>query len=197
MTYIDVLKTKTADIRRKTKEGLTRDDRIPLVDSCGSDYALAHATLKDELQAKEDASAAENKRKPKVLPFNPPDAHLIGNLADLLLYEELTDTTSNKATSTEYPFLSEYQLARRREGSHEQAGANQKGEVTLNAALNVGTDGRDYRVPVRRKRSNLEGIRIDSASRSRNKAMRERYNAAIKPGPVTTYSFAELAVRSV
>jgi hypothetical protein len=102
------------------------------------------------------------------------DTDLIDGLADLYLYEELTDTDADKITNNEFPFMSERQLARRVQRS-----------APMTAAAYVGTDGRDYRYPIRRKRSTYELLWLDANRKAHNKERRDQYNKFIKPQPIT------------
>lgn len=182
--YTDVLRREITAIRTATKRGLGRADRLVWIKRVGDAYSLAHA------EHHEDARllAIEKGNEPKSPPL---DAHLLDQLTNLALYEELTDTTSNKATSTEYPFLSDIQLARRREGAHEAKGKTQKGEAPYVAAANIGMDGRDYSVPKRRKRSIYEDTLRDATVHSRNKERRQKYEEFTKVQPVITYKASE------
>jgi len=113
----------------------------------------------------------------------PDDSHL-SRLTDFILYEELTDSHPDKVSREEYPFMSEYQLARRRAGVHRRrsrAGeAPTHSEVGLDATETIATDGVDYRYPTRRKISLNEALWIDENMRSRNKERRRNYNDFVR-----------------
>lgn len=183
-TYISELKREISDIRTATKGGLTRTDRLAWIKRVSDRYAYQHAVHNEPSRLE----ALADGREPK---FAPMDTYLLEQLTNLALHEELTDNTSNKATATEYPFLSEIQLARRRDGAHEAKGKVQKGEAPFTNLVNYGQDGRDYSVPVRRKRSDYENIKRDEAVYSRNKIYRDRYDEFTKKQPVITYKASE------
>jgi hypothetical protein len=111
-----------------------------------------------------------------------PDGVALERLADLCLYEELTDDDRMKVRNNEYPFLSETQLARRQEGLHARGGTS--GEVPLAAAESVGTDGRSYGIPTRRERNSRENRFVDKEARSRNKERKHKYAEFTKVQPV-------------
>ena len=123
-------------------------------------------------------------------------------LSDLLLYEELTDKHPDKMTREEYPFMSEYQLARRRAGVHRRKAARGEppvnSEVGLENAEYIGTDGIDYRYPTRRKRTLREDIWVDEHSRSRNKEVRQKYEAFVSGKTPGVFSInIETGVRTI
>ncbi|PRT35340.1 hypothetical protein [Bacillus wiedmannii] len=102
-----------------------------------------------------------------------PEPKQLERLADLLMHEELSDSRPDKITLEEYPILSEYQLDRRR--------AN---EVPLIAAEEYGTDGRNYKPPLRRKRTRKETWKIDRDAKSKNMERRKKYREFTKVQPV-------------
>lgn len=116
-----------------------------------------------------------------------PDDKALERLADLCLYEELTDDRPDKMTLEEYPIMSDEQEARRKEGKHRKKDANTRIEVPLGIAENVGVDGRDYNRPTRRDRSNREKTFVDKEAKARNKERRKKYEEFTKIQPVTTY----------
>ncbi|UNL92782.1 hypothetical protein CPY53_04065 [Paenibacillus polymyxa] len=109
-----------------------------------------------------------------------PDTIQLERLTDYILREELTNTDRMKARNDEYPFLSERQFERRRER-----------EVPLEVAEEYGADGRNYRVPKRRKRSIKELIFVDEHAKIHNKLRAARYRRDTVPGPVITYNLNE------
>jgi hypothetical protein len=115
-----------------------------------------------------------------------PDPVQLERLTDMTLHEELTDPRKNKVQAEEYPFFSETQLSRRRNGTHQRKDGSSR-EVGLNQAAEVGTDGRNYRKPTRRKLTTHEMIHVDERAKIRNKERRKRYREATRPGPVVTY----------
>lgn len=186
--YTAILRREIDAIRTATKRGLDRTERLTWIKRVGDQYALAHSEYNEPARLK----ALEAGQEPKSVPL---DAQLLDQLTNLALHEELTDTTSNKATSSEYPFLSDIQLARRREGAHEAKGKTQKGEAPETAAANIGMDGRDYSVPKRRKRSLYEDTLRDAAVHSRNKERRQKYEEFTRVQPVITYKMSDMTRR--
>jgi hypothetical protein len=108
-----------------------------------------------------------------------PDSIALERIANLCLYEELTDPNPDKMTNEEYPIMSETQLARRREGKHRKKEANYRIEVPLGIADNYGTDGRMHDYPTRRVRSERENSFVDKESKARNEERRDAYNAFV------------------
>ncbi|HDR7992626.1 hypothetical protein COK77_08075 [Bacillus cereus] len=93
-----------------------------------------------------------------------PEPKQLERLADLLLYEELHDTHPDKMTLEEYPIMSETQLSRRHSG-----------EVSMKVAEEYGVDRRNYKPPVRRKRTRKETWQIDRDAKARNEERRKVY----------------------
>jgi hypothetical protein len=110
-----------------------------------------------------------------------PDPAQLERLTDYILREELADKNPHKVRHAEYPIFSDRQLMLR-EGR----------EAPIKAAATVATDGRDYRKPVRRKRSDYENRFVDEKAKSRNKYRRQTYKRNTSPGPVVTYNLDEL-----
>jgi hypothetical protein len=102
-----------------------------------------------------------------------PDAVTLERLADLILYEELSDTHPDKVTRTEYPFFSETQFEERR-----------KSEASFKLSEEQGVDGRNHKPPVRRERTNRELKFIDKQARARNKERKHTYHEFTKVQPV-------------
>jgi hypothetical protein len=102
-----------------------------------------------------------------------PDAVALERLADLCLYEELTDSNPDKVTKTEYPFFSEHQFEER-----------YKSETSFKLAEEHGVDGRDHKPPLRRVRTNKDNKFIDKNARIRNKERKHNYNEFTKIQPV-------------
>lgn len=153
--YINAIET---ELRRKTGEPITY---------AGASYNVHDRAARIELirRLTEDYTAANDKY---------PEGALLERLADAVLNEELSDQKKNKTRTTEYPFLSERQFRTR----HEQ-------EVGLEGAATTGVDGRDYRMPKRRKRSNYENNFVDKHARSTNADRRKQYAKDKAPGKVT------------
>ena len=63
-----------------------------------------------------------------------PEPKQLERLADLLLYEELSNTHPDKMAREEYPIMSEHQLSRRHSG-----------EVSMKVAEEYGSDRRNYK----------------------------------------------------
>jgi hypothetical protein len=106
-----------------------------------------------------------------------PDDKALGRLADLCLYEELTDPNPDKMTTEEYPFMSEHQFDRR--DSRESS----VGDAINNSAA----DGRRHTIPTRRARSDYENRFVDKKAKARNKERKKHYNEFTKVQPVITY----------
>lgn len=109
-----------------------------------------------------------------------PDVAELERLADAILYEELTDQRRDKISGVEYPFMSEWQLAVR-----------QNREYDVKLAEERGTDGRDYKPPIRRHRTARENRFVDMYARSKNEARRRQYRKDTEPGPLITYNIYE------
>lgn len=187
-TYIEDLKGAIEDIRCRTLAGkLPLEQRIIEVKKASDKYALEHARANDKARYIEAKASERENREPRELPFNPPDSALLDQLANLILHEDLTDSTAWKTRQSEYPFLSEIQLARRRDGVHQRKNEGGSGEVRINAAKYRATDGLDHRKPYRKIRSTAENILIDEEKRSRNVERRRKYEEFTKIQPVTTY----------
>lgn len=76
-----------------------------------------------------------------------PDHPQLDRLATLILRDELTDKDRMKSRNNEYPILSDDQLERR-----------QSEEVSLVLAMEVGSDGRDYRPQTRQNLRILKNL---------------------------------------
>lgn len=110
-----------------------------------------------------------------------PDGVALERLADLCLYEELTDPNPDKVTKAEYPFLSEHQFEER-----------YKAEVSEKVAEEYGTDGRNHKPPLRRKRTKKDEKFIDKNAKIRNKERKRRYAEFTKVQPVITRHISEI-----
>ncbi|MED1088322.1 hypothetical protein [Bacillus mycoides] len=110
-----------------------------------------------------------------------PEPKQLERLADLLLYEELHDTHPDKMTREEYPIMSDHQLSRRHSG-----------EVSMKVAEEYGVDRRNYKPPVRRKRTRKETWQIDREAKSRNEERRKRYREFTRVQAVRMYSIQEI-----
>jgi hypothetical protein len=110
-----------------------------------------------------------------------PDSTALERMADLCLYEELTDTNEHKISQTEYPFLSERQFDRR---------DNREVKSTTGMDGNA-ADGQKHGVPTRRKRTDYENRFVDKKTRIRNKERKLTYVEFTKVQPVIVNKIAE------
>lgn len=106
-----------------------------------------------------------------------PEVAQLERLTDAILEEELSDPLKNKMRTAEYPIMSDWQLDVR----HDQ-------ETGDELASSVGTDGRNHRRPIRRKRSDSENRFTDRHARIRNKERRQAYRDFTKVHPVTRWN---------
>jgi hypothetical protein len=106
-----------------------------------------------------------------------PDGVTLERMADLCLYEELTDSNEHKISQTEYPFLSERQFDRR-DNREIKSASDMEGNAT---------DGQKHGVPTRRKRTDYENRFIDKKARIRNKDRKHKYVEFTKVQPVKSY----------
>lgn len=113
--------------------------------------------------------------------FDVLDDKVLERLADLCLYEELTDDRPDKMTLEEYPFMSEYQFDRR--DSRESS----VGEAIDNSAA----DGRKHFKPTRRTRSDYENRFVDKKAKARNKERKRTYAEFTKVQPVKSYKIGD------
>ncbi len=183
---IELLKTKVE------AGSISVEERFAEVDRITKEYTYELAAYNDRKKENEEAKALREGREPKGTPFNPPDSALLDRLTDLILHEDLTDSTPWKTRQSEYPFLSEFQLARRKDGVHQAKKEGGQREVSLSKARSVGTDGRDRRKPYRRERSDNEQNHVENATLARNKARQKKYDDFVAVQPVHTYHISEL-----
>jgi hypothetical protein len=153
-----------------------RAERMALVQRIADDYVAAHA---DVIQRNVDAWAERGGKgeRPVSLALN---TALLDRLADAVLDEEITDPNPYKVQHAEYPFFSQRQLDLRRDR-----------ETSLKAAEEVGTDGRDYRVPKRRRRTNYENWRVDADAKIRNDERAEQYERDTATVTTAEYNLRE------
>lgn len=183
---------QTEAIRQQTRAGeINREERFAKLDVISTQYAVAHAALNDMKYDEARRKAEDTGRNIVLPPLNLMDAQALNRLADLCLYEELTDKSQYKTRDTEYPFLSEMQMARRAGGAHERNTGVQKGEAPFTNAETIATNGRNYAVPKRRKRSIHEDLLRDEQAMIRNKERRRKYNEFTEIQPVKTYKIGE------
>lgn len=109
-----------------------------------------------------------------------PEPKQLERLTDLLLYEELHDTHPDKMALAEYPIMSDHQLSRRHSG-----------EVSMKVAEEYGVDRRNYKPPVRRKRTRKETWQIDIEAKSRNEERRKAYREFTRVQVVRVYTVKE------
>lgn len=80
-----------------------------------------------------------------------PPANLLERMTDMVLHEELSDPHPDKMTRNEYPIMSQQQYEKRTRGLTRQR--NKSGvairEVSIDQAMHVATNGRDYLPPKR------------------------------------------------
>jgi hypothetical protein len=110
-----------------------------------------------------------------------PDAVALERLADLCLYEELTDPNPDKMTTEEYPFMSEHQFDRR-----------DNRESSVGSAIeNSAADGRKHTIPTRRSRADYENRFVDKKAKTRNKERKRIYTEFTKVQPVKAYEIGD------
>lgn len=180
--YVDELRNEIEVIRKETRAGsLLREERMIRIQRASDQYALAHATQYENGRLLMQEQGRD-------FPYRPHDSKLLDQLANLALYEELTDKSQYKTREAEYPFLSDLQMARRQTGANERNTGVQKGESPFKAASTIASDGRDYANPTRRKRSTYENLLQDEQAKIRNKERRRKYNEFTGKQPVITYT---------
>ncbi|UTR05169.1 hypothetical protein MM326_13735 [Alkalihalobacillus sp. LMS6] len=97
-------------------------------------------------------------------------------LNSYVLRDDLRWSHPDKMTLIDYPFESRSQTERRAKKS-----------LPLKLAEERGADGRDYRLPTKKKRSRYENWYVDKHAKARNKERREAYQAFTKTQPVVEY----------
>jgi hypothetical protein len=110
-----------------------------------------------------------------------PDGVALERMADLILYEELSNTHPDKVTRTEYPFFSEHQFEER-----------YKAEASFKWAEEHGVDGRDHKPPVRRIRTKKDNKFLDKNAKIRNKERKHRYTEFTKVQPIIIQTLKSL-----
>ena len=193
MTYTELFAVLVADLeitikRRKNDASIRfayggteydvadRTERMALIERILDDYVKAHADVNQRAIDKWEEKGGKGER-PVSLTLN---TALIDKLTDALLDEEITDPNPHKVLHAEYPFFSQRQLDLRRDR-----------ETSLKAAEETGTDGRDYRLPKRRRRTNYENWRVDTGAKICNGARAAQYERDISPGKIVTYNLRE------
>jgi hypothetical protein len=136
---------------------------------------LQQATKRGEMPRKErmgrlEALAEEYFAKAGEMP----DAVALERMADLVLYEELTDNDRMKVRNNEYPILSEHQFDRR----------DNVVSVVGDDIENSPSDGRKHLKPTRRKRTDYENKFVNKKAKARNKDRKKTYHDFTKMQPV-------------
>lgn len=156
MTAKEQLHEAITELHAATKRGeLPREVRLVKIDQLSEDYYAKTGEM--------------------------PDAKALERMADLCLYEELTDSNPDKVTKTEYPFFSETQFEER-----------YKAEASFKFAEEHGVDGRDHSPPLRRKRTNKDNKFVDKNARIRNKERKRVYDEFTKVQSVIVHNLADL-----
>ncbi|MBA9027537.1 hypothetical protein [Peribacillus huizhouensis] len=112
-----------------------------------------------------------------------PDEVALERLADLVLYEELSDMNEHKIAQTEYPFLSERQFDRR--DSRESS----VGDAIDNSAA----DGRVHLKPTKRERTGYENRFVDRKTKTRNVERKRKYIEFTKVQPVSVRNLRDIS----
>lgn len=147
--YKAVLHENITELQRATKRGeMPRELRMVKIEELTEDYYAKTGEM--------------------------PDVTALERLADLCLYEELTDPNIHKVAHTEYPFLSEHQFDRR----------DNRESVVGDAIDNSASDGRKHTKPTRRSRSEYENSFVDKKAKIRNKERKKTYHEFTKVQPV-------------
>lgn len=176
---VDALKDRKDNEFKRFHYGIStydladRTQRMALIHQVADDYVSAHADVNQTTLERWIDNGCKGQR-PSPISL---DTSLIDRLTDAVLDEELTDMHPDKVTRTEYPFMSDWQLELRRDR-----------ETSLKIAEEIGTDGKSYAVPHRRKRSGYENRAVDRNAKIRNVARAAQYKHDIAPGPIVTYN---------
>ena len=127
----------------------------------------------------------------------PANAALLDRLTNVALFEELTDANPYKAQHNEYPFYSDTQLDRIRNGRRGSEPTNMRGETPVREDGDLGpgvilsADGRDHGDPRRRNRTKRENVSVDAGAKIRNKARAAQYKRDTAEGPVKSYNLRD------
>jgi hypothetical protein len=111
-----------------------------------------------------------------------PDSTALERLADLCLYEELTDPNPDKMTTEEYPFMGEHQFDRR----------DKRESVVGSDIDNSPADGRKHLKPARRVRSDYENNLVNKKAKIRNKERKRAYHEFTKVQSVVVRNINDL-----
>ncbi|MCR9040835.1 hypothetical protein QRX25_14765 [Bacillus sp. L381] len=98
-----------------------------------------------------------------------PEASALERMANLVLYEELSDSHPDKVTREEYPIMSETQFDERF-----------KREASDKLAEEYDQTGSYKGRPIRRPRSSYENKLLDRRAKARNEERRKNYNSFTK-----------------
>ncbi|MDL5023761.1 hypothetical protein [Bacillus velezensis] len=97
-----------------------------------------------------------------------PELSALERMANLVLYEELSDAHPDKVTREEYPIMSETQFEER-----------YKREASDKLAEEYDQTGSYKGRPIRRARSSYENKLLDRRAKARNEERRKRYSAFV------------------
>lgn len=153
-----------------------RQARVSVIDRIADDYVRQHAEFNDAAKRAYYARGGSGEGPATV----PVDSALLDRLADVILYEELTDTSKNKMTREEYPIMSEYQEDRRRD--------NEYADVL---AESYDSNGVNHAKPERRHRTERDNRFVEKEARTKNRARKAQYLKDTSPGAVVTYNLYE------
>ncbi|WP_332606848.1 hypothetical protein [Bacillus spizizenii] len=106
-----------------------------------------------------------------------PESTALERMANLVIYEELSDSHPDKVTRSEYPIMSETQFEER-----------YKREASDKLAEEYDQNGMYKGRPIRRTRSTYENKLLDKRAKARNLERRKRYSAFVSgksPGQFT------------
>ncbi|MEC0167879.1 hypothetical protein [Paenibacillus graminis] len=127
----------------------------------------------------------------------PANSALMDRLTNAALYEELTDPDPYKAQHNEYPFYSDTQLERIRNGRRGTEPTNMRGETPIREdggngpGVILSADRRGHSEPRRRNRSNRENGFVNAGAKIRNKARAAQYKRDTADGAVVSYNLAD------
>jgi hypothetical protein len=151
-TYKEELHEAITQLQQATKRGeMPREVRLGRLDALAEEYF---------------AKAGEM-----------PDAVALERMADLCLWEELTDNDRMKVRNNEYPILSEHQFDRR----------DNVVSVVGDDIENSPSDGRKHLKPTRRVRSDYENKFVNKKAKIRNKERKKAYTEFTKVQPVVIH----------
>lgn len=150
-----------------------RQARVTVAGLISDDYAWHHAEFNHTVKAAYYSGGGGGEGPVTV----PVDSALLDRLSDILLYEELTDTSKNKMTREEYPIMSEHQENRRRDSEYAEVLADSYDSNGVNQAK-----------PERRHRTERDNRFVEKEARTKNRARKAQYLKDTSPGAVVTYN---------